>query len=67
MLHALVPADERLAVVSRRLMTAQLALMVGSPDQRDRVARLVGGELTDAEAAEARRELDALAPLLLGA
>jgi hypothetical protein len=53
-------------VLARRLMTAQLALMVGSPDQRDRVERLIGGELAEDEAAVARRELDALAPLLLG-
>jgi hypothetical protein len=63
---ALMPGDDRLGVLARRLMTAQLALMVGSPDQRDRVARLIGGELGEDDADQARRELDALAPLLLG-
>jgi hypothetical protein len=66
MLPAPVPDGDRLAVLARRLMTAQLALMIGSPDQRDRVERLIGGELAEDEAAVARRELDALAPLLLG-
>jgi hypothetical protein len=66
MLPVLMPDGDRLAVLARRLMTAQLALMVGSPDQRIRVERLIGGELSEDDAAQARRELDALAPLLLG-
>jgi hypothetical protein len=63
---SLMPGDDRLGVLARRLMTAQLALMVGSPDTRERVGRLIGGELAEDDAARARRELDALAPLLLG-
>ncbi len=66
MAAVLMPADDRLAVLSRRLMTAQLALMIGSPDRREQVRRLLDGELADDDAAEARRQLDELAPILLG-
>lgn len=50
----------------RRLMAAQLALLFGSADLKDRLGRLLEGELGEDEAQSVRTDLDTMAGLLLG-
>lgn len=52
--------------LARRLEAARLALWLGSPELREKTARLLGGELHPADAEAARAELDTLGKILLG-
>lgn len=50
----------------RRLLAAQFAFLFGSADLKDRLGRLVEGELDDDDAQLVRADLDGVARQLLG-
>lgn len=60
-----MPADD-VAVLARRVMAAQLAMLFGPPELKTRVRRMISGQLADDEAVVMRAELDAMARMLAG-